>query len=221
MAGGDGSNTRAVTPPPSLALASAAGLWCRIVMGVVLSQWRRGRLGLRCVDPLGDDTVVDSEFPHAGLGAAAVTGHFKACAQQTIENLGNDITVAGQYEVIGRCSFLEDQFQKVPRACSFVEFGTDLDIQRMSSSHRLNGLRATGCGRRPDGPNSGVSEEVGDSQCLNAAPFVERALLVIEVPSAAIPRRGMANEKDTHLPKSLGRAQCNLACNILSQVAQH
>ena len=151
------------------------------------SPFNTSHLGLRCVDPLGDDTVVDSEFPHAGLGAAAVTGHFEACAQQTIENPRNDITVAGQYEVIGRCSFFEDQFQKVPRACSFVEFGTNLDIQRVSCSYRLNGLRATGCGRRPDGPNRGISEEVGDSQCLFTAPFVERALLVIEVPSAAIP----------------------------------
>ena len=167
-------------------------------MGVVLSQWRRGRLGLRCVDPLGDDTVVDSEFPHAGLGAAAVTGYFETCAQQAIENPGNDIAVAGQYEVIGCGSFFEDQFQKVPRACSFVEFGTDLDIQRMSGSHGLNGLRATGCGRRPDGSNCGISEEVGDSQCLSAAPFVERALFITEVPTAAIPGGGMTNEKDTH-----------------------
>ena len=82
---------------------------------------------------------------------------------------------------------------------------------------RFNGLHAAGCGGGPHGPNSGVSEEVCDSQCLIPAPFVERALLVAEVPPAAIPRRSMTNEKDSHRPKILRHTQCNVACNSLSR----
>jgi len=100
---------------------------------------------------------------------------------------------------------LSQQLEKIVGPRSLGQFAAHLDRQTVGRGCGGDGVDAAGRLRRPDTSHLAVGEVGGDCFGLARATVVEGTFEVIEVPTASIEGRGVADEMKSHRSGSVGR----------------